>query len=372
MYVNSLPLTDGKNIPLVLKAQNFVPGSYIDSNQIIEIAIDEYKKHRKGLTYVSLLDRGHAKSKKQAQNILKYHLRRGILFTLSDKRPQMYYPSCLKSEIRKRELQKNTPIDPIGVGLFTTTTSSSSSLLGTIKSKHPLSQCIEYMAYHTLEGYVLPLLREAPLLVHNLTFKTKITPKCYSELNLPLFRRNQGKLYEVIIGQTKVDYILYSSGTVVIHTTCSNYPFKVEMEEDRLRLIGYFGQIRASLINLLNDRHERIVLDISDWEVTECDFNKDIKISDYFHMTALKVRVKHLDHLLGLYVKAMGQDTVLRVEETKRPNVRAADFITDIFNPMERLQSELLDQGRKINEMYDIIKKSLAPQSSTENGKEVV
>ena len=235
MYVNSLPLTDGKNIPLVLKAQNFVPGSYIDSNQIIEIAIDEYKKHRKGLTYVSLLDRGHAKSKKQAQNILKYHLRRGILFTLSDKRPQMYYPSCLKSEIRKRELQKNTPIDPIGVGLFTTTTSSSSSLLGTIKSKHPLSQCIEYMAYHTLEGYVLPLLREAPLLVHNLTFKTKITPKCYSELNLPLFRRNQGKLYEVIIGQTKVDYILYSSGTVVIHTTCSNYPFKVETEEDRLK-----------------------------------------------------------------------------------------------------------------------------------------
>ena len=114
---------------------------------------------------------------------------------------------------------------------------------------------------------------------------------------------------------------------------------------------------------MLNDRHERIVLDISDWEVTECDFNKDIKISDYFHMTALKVRVKHLDHLLGLYVKAMGQDTVLRVEETKRPNMRAADFITDTFNPMERLQSELLDQGRKIDEMYDIIKKSLASQS---------
>jgi hypothetical protein len=106
------------------------------------------------------------------------------------------------------------------------------------------------MAYYTLEGYVLPLLHEAPLLVHNLTFKTKIIPECYSELNLPLFRRNQGKLYEVIIGQTKVDYILYSSGTVVIHTTCSNYPFKVETEADRLKL-GYFGQIRAGLIRPL-------------------------------------------------------------------------------------------------------------------------
>ena len=96
--------------------------------------------------------------------------------------------------------------------------------------------------------------------------------------------------------------------------------------------------------------------DISEWEVTECDFNKDIKVSDFFHMTALKVRIKHLDHLLGIYVKAMGQDTVLRVEETKRPNMRAADFITDIFNPMERFQSELLDQRRKIDEIYDIIK----------------
>ena len=106
------------------------------------------------------------------------------------------------------------------------------------------------MAYHTLEGYVLPLLPEAPLLVHNLHFKTKITPECYSELNLPSYKKNEGKNHEEIIGNTKVDYILYSSGTVVIHTTCSNYPFKVETEEDRLKLIGYFGQIRAGLIKL--------------------------------------------------------------------------------------------------------------------------
>lgn len=91
----------------------------------------------------------------------------------------------------------------LGVGLSNSTPSSSCAPLGIIKSKHPLSQCIEYMSYYTLEGFILPLLREAPLLVHNLTFKTKIIPECYSELNLPLFRRNQGKLYEVIIGGQK-------------------------------------------------------------------------------------------------------------------------------------------------------------------------
>ena len=88
-------------------------------------------------------------------------------------------------------------------------------------------------------------------------------------------------------------------------------------------------------------------------------------------MTALKVRIKHLDHLLGLYVKAMGQDTVLRVEETKRPNMRAADFISDIFNPMEKFQTELLELGRKIDEIYDIIK-SLASHASIEDKREVV
>ena len=371
MNANNSPLTNDKNALLALEKHEYVPRSYIRPDEIIDIAKDEYERHRKGLTFAGLLERGLIKSKKKAQYILKYHHRQGILFTISDKRPQQYYPSCLKSEILKSKLQKNTPIDPIGVSLLTTSLPMSSTPLGGILSKDPLSQCIEYMAYYTLDEYILPLLPEAPLLVHNLHFKIRIIPECYSELNLPSYRRNQGKRHEEIIGNTKVDYVLYSSGTVVIHTTCSNYPFKVETEEDRLKLIGYFGQIRAALINLLNDRHERIVPDISEWEVTECDFNKDIKISDYFHMTALKVRIKHLDHLLGLYVKAMGRDTVLRVEETKRPNMRVADFITDIFNPMEKFRLEQLELRQKIDEIYDIIK-SLASHASTEDKREVV
>jgi hypothetical protein len=363
MNTNNTPLTNSGNIPQVLEARDFVPRSYTNSNQIIDIAMDEYKKNGRGLTYVSLLDRGLAKNKKQAQYILKYHLKKETFFTLSDSRPQIYYPSCLKSEILKRELQKNTPIDPIGVGLLPNTPSD-------IRSKHPLSQCIEYVSYYTLEGYILPLLPEAPLLIHNLTFKTWITPECYSELELPSYKKNHGKCHEEIIGKTKVDYILYSSGTVVIHTTCSNYPFKVETEEDRLKLVGYFGQIRAGLIDLLKDRHERIVSDISEWEVTECDFNKDIKISDYFHMTALNIKIKHLDHLLGIYVKAMGQNTVLRVEETKHQKMNVADFITNVFNPMDGIQKELQDLGGRIKEIQDMIRKSSSAQLSKDDVKE--
>ena len=91
----NLPLTNDKNTPLVFQAQDFVPRSHTFSDQISKIAIDEFKKHGKGLKYVSSQDRGLAKSKEKAQYILKYHHRNGTLFTISDKRPQEYYPSCL-------------------------------------------------------------------------------------------------------------------------------------------------------------------------------------------------------------------------------------------------------------------------------------
>jgi hypothetical protein len=363
--MKNIPLKNNKFVPLVSRAHRLIPRSYISSDQITDIAIKEYEVHKKGLIYRDLIEKGLAKNKRQAQRILKHHRRKETLFTISDKRPQIYYPICLRSEIHKNIL-KNTPVNPLGVSPLVTTRPPLFPPSGGIKSKHPLSQCFEYMADYTLEGYVLPLLSEAPLLVHNLHFKTKIIPECYSELNLSCYKKNGGKQHEEIIGKTKITYVLYSSGTVVIHTTCSNYPFRVDMEEDRLKLIGYFGQIRAGLINLLNDRHERIVPDISEWEVTECDFNKDIKVGDFLHMTALKIRIKHLDHLLGIYVKAMGQSTVFRVEETKRPSIRVTEFITDTFNPTERLWSEMADQRRQINEIYHIVSKLFAPQNFTE------
>jgi hypothetical protein len=36
-------------------------------------------------------------------------------------------------------------------------------------------------------------------------------------------------------------------------------------------------------------KHERIVPDIMEWSLTECDINKDVKVSDLFHFSANKV-----------------------------------------------------------------------------------
>ena len=60
----------------------------------------------------------------------------------------------------------------------------------------------------TLEGYILPLLPKSPLFIHNMHFKTKVSPECYSELKLPHYMRNRGKHHAEIIGNTHVDYVL--------------------------------------------------------------------------------------------------------------------------------------------------------------------
>lgn len=78
----------------------------------------------------------------------------------------------------------------------------------------------------------------------------------------------------------------------------------------------FLGQLRQVLISILMDSHERIVPDVLQGGLTECDINKDVKVSEGFHFTGLKVQVKHMDYLFSLYFKSMGKDTVYRVEET--------------------------------------------------------
>jgi hypothetical protein len=211
-------------------------------------------------------------------------------------------------------------------------------------SRSPLSQSLEYVTLHTLEGYVLPLLPRAPLFIHNMHFKTKLSPECYKEIDLPSYKKNYGKYHTEVFVNTHVDYVFYASGIVNVDITCSRNPYKLETEEDRSRIIAFFGQIRDRLIVLLCDKHERLVADIMGWYITEADINKDIKVSELFHFTAIKVQVRHLDHLFRIYIKSMGKDTVCRIEENKHPKKPAIEFISNIFNPPKRFDDIAIDK----------------------------
>ena len=91
-------------------------------------------------------------------------------------------------------------------------------------------------------------------------------------MKLVIFRKRHSEN----LGTSHVDYVLYPNGTVDIHVRCSNNPYKLETEIDRSRMNAFFGQIRDRLIILLRDEHERIVPDIMDWQITECDISSGI------------------------------------------------------------------------------------------------
>ena len=83
---NCTPLRNAKSTPTALSAQLRGHGRYVSSDKIRELVIEVYKRKRgRGITYQDLLENGLAVHKKQVQDMLKYHLRKGTLFTLVDR-----------------------------------------------------------------------------------------------------------------------------------------------------------------------------------------------------------------------------------------------------------------------------------------------
>ena len=109
---NNTPQVDNKFTPLVLAAQGLSDRNFISADEMRELAIDHYRtKKGKGITLQYLIEKGLVKHKKQAQDALNYHLRKGTLFTLGDKRPQQYYPTAIRSEIIQNQPFKCQSLD---------------------------------------------------------------------------------------------------------------------------------------------------------------------------------------------------------------------------------------------------------------------
>jgi hypothetical protein len=226
---------------------------------------------------------------------------------------------------------RNTAIDPTGVIRNGTDNSNSNSLT-------------DYQVYtdsiitQTLEAYVLPLLPTALLHIHNIHLKCEVigdSASCYHLLQLPSYKRNIGKHQVLDIDNIPVRYVFYPNGTVDIYTKNSEKPFRVQTEEDRVNLIAFIRRIKDKLPSSV------AVPDINQWEFTECDINRDVRVSDVLHISCVKVQVKHLDHLFRVYIKKIGSDTFCRVEETKSLKMPVVEAINNILNPFDKIERQL-------------------------------
>jgi len=99
----------------------------------------------------------------------------------------------------------------------------------------------------------LPLLPAAPLSLHNLHLKTSITPERYEELDglLPTPGNKGKKPHTDFLYESRL--YPYPKGIVIAEVMCSNHPFRVQTEEDRSRLLGFFGQLQQVLFKRHNE-----------------------------------------------------------------------------------------------------------------------
>ena len=121
------------------------------------------------MSFNDLLSAGLASHKEQAQITIKHCLEKQVLFTISNHKPQQYYPTSLRAEILKNKLSKNLPVGVTEVAYFKAPLLSNNN--GNCKSNN---FCADSVAIQSLEGYVLPLLPSAPLHIHKIQFKERL------------------------------------------------------------------------------------------------------------------------------------------------------------------------------------------------------
>ena len=83
-----------------------------------------------------------------------------------------------------------------------------------------------------------------------------------------------------IIDQTHVKFVYYKNGKVSIYVESSNKPFRIENEDDLAVLYSLLGQVRDRLEYHVSDPRGRLTPIITTWILKQCDFDKDVPITD--------------------------------------------------------------------------------------------
>lgn len=274
----------------------------------VKIAFLAKSRGTAGITFKELAALAKV-SPNKAQNVLKRFHKIGVLCTVGRSNPQRYYDPSFRADVVK---SKNTLFHHTGVQASGNDQLTESHLI----------------------GHVLPLLPEAPLFIHKMNFTTKYNPVHYKMIDVEPIIGNKGKQGRFTLtysgNRHEVKVICYPEGTMNIYTTSSRAPLKIENDADRINLIGFLGAVHS-----VASRFTSEIAPVSEWQLSQCDINKDIKVSDQFHFNGINVQVKHLDRMFSVYIKPMGADTVCRIERQLAPKKTAIEAINEIMHPWE-------------------------------------
>jgi hypothetical protein len=309
------PIDVIENRPIKQLVQSYGRGKWISDNELQELAQKKYEINGRGITFYDLIELGC--SQRKAQLRLKNACigkinKQGILFTLDRKNPQQYYPTRLKAQIIEHIKKQNRLIDPTGVSLY------QSHNLEHIKARYV--------------SELLSLLQNEPISIHKIHLKLIIDKNYYDEIEIQQTTTgNKSKVHEEKIGLRNVRYEVYPDGTVMIYISCSNTPFKLEVEEDVSSLFAFLGQVKDRLVHFLNDFSESAIPPIMDWILVQCDLNKDIGINIIEELSVPNLQLRIHDRIFRFYVKSIHGSSSYRVEESRQVNQEIRFAIPEIM-----------------------------------------
>jgi hypothetical protein len=318
----NVPIEFERNVPIARLVQDSHHRRYVRLEQIEFIAIEKSKKNWKdGITFRDLISNRLARSKEQAQRMLKHccHVRK-LLFSLENRKPQVYYPSRLRAQIIENMKKNNENI------LIDLTEVS--------HSKAPLPKESDRQKADSFFEVLNSIGSGSPLFVHKIGIYLLIVPSALDGIHLgESANHNRAKQHEEHVGKAVVKYIIYPNGRIMIHIVCSNNPFKLETESDESSLFSLLDQVRDRLLGLFRDPHERIIPQILEWNLIGCDINKDIAVTDKTQLTGQNIQVKEADRVFRLYIKSLGNKAVYRAEEsvTLHQALRSVRNPNDVF-----------------------------------------
>jgi hypothetical protein len=306
-----------------------------DVKNFVEKRFDRLKK---GTTFANL-EKEFGVSKRWAQRILKRGRQMGVFFTPVRKNPEEYFPESRHFKVIEHiNNQKN-------VLKGTTGTSRFNSPLSFAIEQQKASNFLEVLLFAKYISRQINKIELEPVINRKEFLKTDY----YHMLSVKEWPQNQGKLLVESIDEREINFVHYENGAIMITIACSKKPFNIETEEDIINLFSFFGQVRDRLENQICDRKGRIVGQIGDWILKQCEVNKDIPITDSAQLTLPDIQLSTANRVFRSYVKNLQGHAYNRIEEVLKVNL-----------PVKLLESVLFPQKEilfKLDTILDILNK---------------
>jgi hypothetical protein len=332
-------------------------------SDIKAIAVERFADNHDGITLDDILELADDPSytPKQARDVLRNLKRNGRLFTFRRSKPQVYYLSraeaVYSSQVKQSTITSSTHIHLTGVKALhrdkyatslhsvTVPANKNNNVIAQRRNSASLegeSDLLAFLQENALYKCLL-LFEGAPLCLHNIHTgfflltgeDTAESRECYDLLNSPgvtIGHINKAKMFKRPIEKYRqATFKLSPNGKVEVLIRCSKGPFPIVTDYDVTALIGFMHQVHYSLsLNLSDTVSSRYVPKVDLWRLTEADVSKDVPCDPISMHIEPRMQLKMFDTTLRLYVKLIGGDSVLRLEEMRSFNESFFDAVTSL------------------------------------------